>query len=72
MYYKFKTTVDLKKESNVIGEFSIIMPFLEVIMETKVELTDAQIETVKNKISTMMSTKFGFSNFVVELINVIK
>jgi len=72
MYYIFKTNIDLKKETGLTGNFKINIPFLDVIIECKNELTELKINKIKEKISTLMENKFNIKNMDVEIKNIIK
>ena len=71
MYYIFKPKINLKLETDVVGDFNLTMELNNVILETNKELTDAQILVAKNKIRGLLRTKFSMANIELEIINVI-
>lgn len=71
MYYVFKPTINLKAEADVTGNFNLFMDFPNVVLETKKELTDIQIEGAKTKVKNLLRTKFGMTNIELEIINII-
>ena len=71
MYYIFKPTINLKTEADVPGTFNLFMDFPNVVLETKKELTDNQLDGAQLKVKNLLKTKFGMTNIDLQIINII-
>jgi|TARA_R100001530_G_scaffold64401_1_gene46269 hypothetical protein len=72
MYYIYKPTINMKKESDISGDFKVTMEMNNIVVETTREFTEAQIINSQTKLKQILKKNFSIKNLDIELINIIK